>query len=964
MIAQFGRFLLDSRRRELLADGVAVPLSALDVLGVPIEARGQSVATDELLSRVWSGAAVDANAVPGQISTFREALGKDGDGIKTISGPSDRLMAAMTSLVGSAPAPADPGSASVSQRYDAPPPANLQKPPSDLIGREAQLSTVADLVVTYRLVTLVGAGGIGKSRLSVELGRRLLSKFADGVWLVELGLLSDPELVLSAVATALGVAGDPDSPERLAAALASKHLLLVLDNCEHVIDAAARIAKAFLRAGTSLQLIATSRAPLRVAGERVYRVPALDVPAAGTDDTGDVLRHSAVQLFVAHARAAEPGFALDAQSGGAVAKICRRLDGIPLAIELAAARAATLGVEALAAQLDDRFGLLTLGRPTAPARHRTLRAALDWSYALLPEPERVIMRRLAVFAGGFTLQAAGAIAGESGDTADEVGDQVLELAAKSLLYTDASGAEPHYRLLETTRAYALEKLAASGEFETVARRHAEFVRGLFERPEPEQATRSMPEWLAAYGRAVHEVRAALDWAFSPDGDAKLGVALTATSEPIWFALSLMDECCRRVECALSSLRAGAGGGAHLEMRLSAALAAAVFYTKGPGPEVYAAWTDVLAIAERLDVAEYRSRALWGLHSHHMGNGECRAALTLAHRFVSLPPDQVGPTDRLVGERLLGTSLHFLGDQSDARRHFEHVLSHYPASMAESPADIIRFEWSRRSAARGTLARVLLLQGFPDQAMGMAQTYVEEARATDHPISVCWALDAMCAVALAVGDLATAEHSVAMLLEHSARHGLGFLQALGRGFAGELLIKRGDVAGGVQCLRVALDELGKSRFVLRRPALLGVLAEALAAAGQVAEGVLTIDAALTQFERTDERWNMAEVLRIKGELLLPEGTPRATAAAEDHLLQALGWARRQGALFWELRCATSLARLRKQQGRFGEAHALLSAVHDRFTEGFDTADLTAAKALLDSLPALPAHAHVMDVSCPP
>jgi tetratricopeptide (TPR) repeat protein len=238
---------------------------------------------------------------------------------------------------------------------------------------------------------------------------------------------------------------------------------------------------------------------------------------------------------------------------------------------------------------------------------------------------------------------------------------------------------------------------------------------------------------------------------------------------------------------------------------------------------------------------------------------------------------------------------------------------------------------------------------------MARAYVEDAYTTGHQVSLCWALYAACPVALAVGDLATAERFATTLRERSSRHAPGFLQALAHGLLGELLIKRGEVDGGVQRLRSALDELRASGFALRRPALLGALAEGLAAAGRVAEGLQAIKEALTQCERSEELWNVAELLRIEGELLRLEGTREAIAAAEDRFLQALGWARRQEAPSWELRCATGLARLLNDQQRIGEAHRLLSAAYDRFTEGFETADLKAAKALLDALADAPAPA---------
>jgi predicted ATPase len=329
-------------------------------------------------------------------------------------------------------------------------------------------------VAANRLVTLVGAGGIGKTRLGIGLARRLLPNFADGVWLAELESLSDPKLVPTAIATALGLSDAGDSAKRLATTLASKHLLLVLDNCEHVVGAAASIVEALLRASASLHVIATSREPLRAEGEWVYKVLPLNVPPNGSDGFEEVLQYSAAKLLIARICAAEPRIRFDLRTAATTAKICRHLDGIPLAIELAAASAAAVGMDALACRLDERFSLLSDGRRTAPARHQTLRATLDWSYALLPESERVVMRRLSIFGGTFTMEAASKVAASGEIAASVVMHCLANLVAKSLVASDVGGPVPYYRLLETTRAYAMEKLTESGEFETVARRLVAF----------------------------------------------------------------------------------------------------------------------------------------------------------------------------------------------------------------------------------------------------------------------------------------------------------------------------------------------------------------------------------------------------------------------------------------------------------------------------------------------------------
>jgi predicted ATPase/DNA-binding winged helix-turn-helix (wHTH) protein len=948
---RFGRFLLDPLRRELLADGVPVVVGsrAFDVLIVLIEARGALVAKDELLRRVWPGTVVEDNTIQFQVSALRKALGPDRGFIKTIAGRGYCFVAEITTPVGGDGTSSISGSAPIARGRDlgrdVAPPTNVPEPVSELIGRDVELDEILDLSASHRLVTLVGAGGIGKTRLSNEIVWRLLPRFADGVWVAELAPLTDPDLVPVTVARALGLdlAAGTVSSEGVASTLGSKQLMLVLDNCEHMVDAAAQMAEALLRVNPATRMIATSREPLRVEGEWVYPVPPLAVPTEDSEDGEIPLRYGAVRLFVERARAVSLQF--DVRVGTVIAGICRRLDGIPLAIELAASRAAALGIEELASRLDHRFELLTGGRRTALPRQRTLRATLDWSYELLPEAERAVLRRLAIFPGGFGLEAASAITATAEGEAPAVIGRVTELVTKSLVTREVGSVPVRYRLLDTTRAYALEKLSESSEFEGTARRHAEYLRNLLERAEPERATRPATEWFAAYGRVIDDVRAALDWAFSPGGDATIGVRLTIAAEPLWFGLSVMDEWCRHVERALSSLRPEGSGGTRHEMQLYATLAAALFYTKGPSSKVCAAWTNVLAIAERLDDTEYRLRALWGLWVYRIQNAECRVAVALAQRVANLPPNQAQPTDRLVGERMLGASLQYLGDLTEARRHLEHMLSHYAPSTSQPQIAIFRFHYDQRVAGLGTLAWILWLQGFPDRAMRMAQDNVENASAIDHLRSLCIALDFACMVVLEAGDLATTERYVAMLLERSGTHALGFWEWWGHSLEGQLLIKRGNVVAGVRCSRAALDALPATGFV-RRPALLCGLAQGLAGIGQVTEGLQTIDDALAQCERTDERWNISELLRVRGELLLLEGAPGAAVA--DHYRQGLDWARRQGALSWELRCAASLARLLNNQGRSADATALLQPVYYRFTEGFATADLKAAKALLDDL----------------
>ncbi|HKV44222.1 MAG TPA: AAA family ATPase, partial [bacterium] len=340
---------------------------------------------------------------------------------------------------------------------------NLPHPVSSFVGRDREIAEVTRLISTSRLVTLTGAGGCGKTRLALRVAAAVLEAYPDGVWLVELAALADPALVLQSVASAVGVrevSGHP-LPAAVVEHLRAKKLLLLVDNCEHLVEACAQAARTLLNACPELRVLATSQEVLGIPGEVAWRVPSLSLPdVCGDSDIRALAECEAVRLFVERAAAVQPSFVLTARSAAAVADVCRALDGIPLAIELAAARVAALPVEEIAARLNDRFALLTQGERAALPRHRTLRAAMDWSYHLLPEAERALLRRLAVFAGGWTLEAAEAVCATDGAVGFYVLDLLTQLVLKSLVLIDQQ-APARYRFLETVRQYGLVQLAAA-----------------------------------------------------------------------------------------------------------------------------------------------------------------------------------------------------------------------------------------------------------------------------------------------------------------------------------------------------------------------------------------------------------------------------------------------------------------------------------------------------------------------
>jgi predicted ATPase len=730
----------------------------------------------------------------------------------------------------------------------------------------------------------------------------------------------------------------------LIAYLRDRQTLVLLDSCEHVIDAAASLAEQIISGAPAVHILATSREPLRVKGEQVYHLSPLTSPPAWSRLTAvDALTFPAIQLFVERAAESLEGFELSDADAPIVAEICHKLEGIALAIELAATRIDAFGLRQLSALLEDRFRLLRQGRRTALARHRTLAAALDWSYEFLPDDERAILRRLSVFAGTFTLASASAVVSGAENALLDVVHSLGNLVAKSLVSADVSGAVANYRLLETMRAYALQKLEENGERERFVRRHAEHYRDLFERAQTEWEAMPTAVWVAKYGGEIDDVRNALSWAFSEGGDPSIGVTLTVASLALWMCISLLNECRRYTERALDALSQTPSESGRGEMQLRWAHAASLASTRGAVSEAETSWSAALESAESLDDPEFQLRALHGLFAHRINFGDCRSAIGLAERFCALAAARSDLSDQLNGERMLGTAQHYLGDQTSARTHIGRMLGSF-TTRAHRP-NAIRFQYSQDATALALFAHILWLQGFPDQAIQAAQNGVKAARETNHAPTLCGILALFaCPLALYVGDLGLAEHFLAALKKGVAEHAFTIYNAPCEGWQGVILVKRGDDAG-LPLLRNALSQLEEIGLRTRYyPIYLGSLAQGLGAAGHFTEAYSAIDTALAWINKHEEYWCAAELRRIKGELFRLEGS---AAAAEDHYRRALEWARRQNALSWELRAATSLAQLWHQYGRTEEAQKLLSSVYNRFSEGFETADLMTARALIDN-----------------
>jgi predicted ATPase/DNA-binding winged helix-turn-helix (wHTH) protein len=939
-ILYFGPFRLLSEQRQLLDDGKVVRLGAraFDTLLVLVQRAGEVVTKDEIARKVWPDSGVDETCIRVHISALRRALGDGHRGARYITNVTGRGYC-FVATVGEVTEVASIQDTLLAPDRGPPIPSTLSR----TIGREHIITEVVARLESQRLVTVVGPGGIGKTTVALGVAERLAKQFDDGIYFVDLAPLSDSTLVECTLAIALGITSASLNPMRgTIEYLRRKKILIVLDNCEHVVASTATLVEQILSTTSDVRFLATSRERLRANNEWAYRLPQLEVPGKGAPlSVHDTLGFSAVELFVERATASTDGFVLSEKDVPGVAQICRKLDGIPLAIELAAANVGTLGVEALARFLDASFSLLNRGRRTGLTRHRTLKATFDWSYSTLTSGEQALLRCLGIFAGAFTLPAVHALLQESEARGLTALRDLCNLIDKSLVVVDASADMMWYRLLDSTRAYAMEKLVSSGELAVIARRHAVYFRRLLKNFDDEI---SIPDedWSP---RHLDNIRGALDWSTSPDGDPEIGLALTLAAVPLWTELTLMSECEYRVKRAHLMRLPPASDRVLQEIDLNFALGLALMWTRGARFEARETLERALELALSIDDVDRQSQIYCALHMYYGSRAETDAALAIAHKFYSVAQSGRNPSVRPIAEYALGNSLHFKGQQRLAQSHLERAIQGYDkrARMAYTR----RLSLDRLTSARTIHSWTLWLLGFPDQARVEAAYAVEDAH---HALSRCHALaDGAGAIALLTCDLEQIEFWTGALITIAEKHALPGKREYAVILKSAASVRRGMTLTQLEVLRAALQETGPIvGFRHRRAMLLGILAEGLAAAGQVDDARDVLAEALTQGESGDADWCLAELLRIAGELALLEESPRAAEFAEHRFQQSLETARKQDALSWELRAAMSLGRLWLSHGKASKAQELLASVYSRFSEGFETDDLRAARILLTRL----------------
>ena len=929
----FGPFNLRTGERLLTREGARVELGAraLEILIVLTSTPNEIVSKQTLLSRVWPDVVVEEGSLRFHMNGLRKALG-DGRGdaryITTLPGRGYCFVAPIS----------EPDGASVKTAHPAH--ANLPARPAAMVGRDEDVGRLSAQLTASRIVSIVGPGGIGKTTVAIAVGHGLNEAFDGAVLFVDFGMLSDPDLVASGVASMLGLAaGSGDMLPALMAHLRDRRMLLILDTCEHLIDAIATLAARIAEAAPQVHILATSRESLRINGERVYRLDALACPPDEPDMTAaGVLAFPAARLFIERAAESGADVAIADADARVVASICRRLDGVALALELAARRVETCGLAQTAALLDQHLTLRWQGARTAPPRQRTLRATLDWSFGLLTEPERAVLRRLAVFVGHFTLDAAlEVITGAALDRATAF-DAIDSLVAKSMLATQPIGAMMRYRLLDATRDYALEIATDDSERSEMAVRHAAYFRQWLEQFGADWPGLSTGAERAPYFAALNNTRAALEWCFSAEGNVAAGVQLAAAAAPVFLAMSLLPECRRWSRQALLALDEP-NRGEREEMRLQIGLGISSMYTGGSSEESHAALTRGLELAEKRGDRVEQFHLISQLHSFHRRAGDFDRMLAVALRGEAVADEMADPIGLMTAHALLGLSYHLIGAQAKARAHLETALA--PATASNAP-EARRFGFPHERA-RIVLARTLWLLGFPDQAAQLARETVA-GFATLEPVTI--AIETLwggCTFRWC-GDLTTASECIDRLIWHAERQALTPYQAVGHGLRGQMLIQQGDVETGVELLRSALATLAAERSELYATELSGTLALGLAMTGHPDQALAIIDKTIARHERHGELF-LPELHRIRGEVL--EKTPDERGA-ESAFRRAIELAEQQSALSWRLRAAMSLARLQLRQGRGGKAREALAETYVCFSEGFETADLKTARRLLETL----------------
>lgn len=900
-VVSFGPYELLPGERLLKKDGAPMEIGgrAIDLLVTLVARAHEVVGKRELLAQVWPDTTVDEGSLRFHISNLRKALGDGRDGIRLITTVPGRGYCFVAPIIRRRPPPAR-GHADHEL-----PRSNLPGRLLRMVGRRDDVPALAAQVLAKQFVTVVGPGGVGKTALALTVGHDLVGTF-DGVALyVELGTLADPGLVPTTVASLLGLSVPSSDPTPgLIAYLRDRHILIIFDTCEHVIEAVAALAARIVANAPRVHILATSREALRVEGEQVVRLEPLSSPPDDANLSVSLVQSfPAVELFLERAEAAGADLTINDNNAAALAAICRRLDGVPLALELAAGRVGHYGLQHMAQLLDDHFALVWPGQRTAPPRQRTLQATLDWSYRLLSDTERAVLRRLAIFVGGFTMEAALEILTDPMHDRFNSFSCIDSLVAKSMVAVRPDKAMVRYRLLDTTRDYLLRVPLESEDRRELAMRHAHYYSTWLNRSGTAWLTYTTSAERALHLAHIANARAAILWCFGPDGCAELGIRLAACAGPVLLTMSLLPECRRWSQWAIDALGETERSSVHA-MRLHAAAGTSLMFMRGGHTGALEALITSLTIAEEIGETAFQSKLLGPLHMFYLRTGQFEAAQKCAERCGTMIDLLDDPAFTAMAHCILGTSFHLRGDLAFAQR--ELAMARATSSrMTRSTADLLGFE--SRSLSGGILARCLWLSGQSSEATALAREIVREAKDLDHPLSLAIALIWAATIFLWNGDLSDAEDCINELATCAEANGLEPYTIVARGLRGELAIRHGDPATGVPLLSDSLEALHAAPYELLTTSLKIALAEGLAKLGRAAEGMVVIEEALHASTTQGDTCYRPELLRIKSRIvraLHPECIDEARAL----LTSSISESESQGALSWIKRAADDLAKV--------------------------------------------------------
>jgi predicted ATPase/DNA-binding winged helix-turn-helix (wHTH) protein len=930
--ARFGSFQLLPRQRLLLDAGKRVPIGsrALDILMLLIERAGEVVTKEEIMNHAWPQTIVEETNLRVHIAGLRRALGDDQTTSRYLSNVIGRGYSFVRSVIWES----DPTSASPGASTATPPSGSVHSfpiPLTRIIGRSKDIDLLASTLPQRRFLTVVGAGGVGKSALARAVGFELRDHYRQGAYLVDLGAIADAASLPVSLALAMGISVSVNDPMmELCMCLRDRHVLVVLDNCDHLISAAAKLAEGILQSAPDAHILASSREPLGAQGEWQHRLDPLELPQNTELITAATARsYPALELFIERAATGAQGFELTDSNGPVVSSICRRLDGVPLAIELAAARVSVLGIQGLAARLDERIVLDECGRRTATPRHQTLRAAIDWSYDLLVEPEQVILRRLAIFRAAFSVDSAIDIAAHGEISAEHALLGIMSLADKSFIITDMTEQRVRHRLLNTTRSYALDKLLASNDKDEVFAWHAQHHLDLLRRAAMDYQTRPPEERMNNHSFSIDDVRAALEWAFSSRGNLSLGAQLIVAAVSLELPLAHLDEWRTRVEHALEYLAELPSPQRAVESQLNVVLNLLPATTEDADGSIRTAAAGA-ELSETSAIIKYQIQPLINSIVVEIEAGRYGNAVAMAGRLSLVTRGMPDTSAGLIADRLMAQAEHLAGRHRAARELAERVMR---GSGMVIPLAFSRFSLNAGVSMRILLARILWIEGLVDQAARVADECLGRAE-SDSSYSLCQALAlAACPIYLWRGDNAACVGGAAQLRERSMRHRHGRWQPYAEWY--------GAIANRLNELDSTFEEP-----VIEPPisAVSGLLLDTILTVNP--EIAANEDAALVRGGL--ESWCAAELLRRQATRLVSQEGPQENRRAEGLLLSSLDLARGQNALSWELRTASSLSTLWETQNRHREALNLLSGVYARFTEGHQTQDLRQAKALLRRL----------------